>query len=230
MVKENHLSYEEVVNMANFLHAEGKRVTLEYLRRKLGRGTHTQIALFLNKWQQSQKLHKTNTNRTKKALIKSDANSTLTPSHSFVRSNYHLRSIQSKIIYKDHYARKKRNIAKDFYIKKEKKITENKKRSGILASFTMKKSFSIERLKQETPIVKSLFWALYQIKCIRLNTLEAQQKIESNLLILRMKHESGVHQIKQKNHAKIKALLAEFNQFKASSDRKIRVLRQKLTL
>lgn len=227
MSKENHLSYQEVANIANLLSAEGKRVTLEYVRRELGRGTHSQIAVFLSRWQQAQRAHKPG--RAKNPSIKVDSNSTSKARYGASKVNVHTLSHRSETVYKERYTRKQGNVTKDSYINKEKRIATKKSAyTAVLAA--LKKPFSLERLNQEATIVKSLFWALYQIKSMRLNTLEIQQRIESNLLVLRMKHESGVRQIKQQNHAKIEGLLAEFNQIKAASDHKISALRQQLAL
>ena len=55
MSKEDDLRYSEVAEIANRLKTQGKRVTLEYLRRELGKGTHAKIAYFLSRWQRGQK-------------------------------------------------------------------------------------------------------------------------------------------------------------------------------
>lgn len=55
MPDSKDITYDEVAAIADRLMLEGKRVTLEYMRRELGKGTHAQIAVLLGRWQKAQK-------------------------------------------------------------------------------------------------------------------------------------------------------------------------------
>ena len=228
MSKEKHLSYQEVANIASLLCSEGKRVTLEYVRRQLGKGTHSQIAILLSKWQQTQS-SSYKMSKNKNLAIKRNSNATLKGRSINSKKNVHRLSNKSTMYNEQHHAQKHENLPKNVHIKKEKKIIHDKSRTPSVSNL-LNNPFSLERLNQETTTVKSLFWALYQIKSMRLNTLEIQQKIENSIFILRMEHESGIRQIKQQNRAKIAALVAEFNHIKAANSRKISDLRQQLAL
>ena len=120
MSKENHLSYQEVANIANLLSAEGKRVTLEYVKSELGRGTHSQIAVFLSRWQQAQRAHKPG--RAKNPSIKVDSNSTPKARYGVSKVTVHTLSHRSETVYKERYTRKQGNVTKDSYVNQEKRI------------------------------------------------------------------------------------------------------------
>lgn len=224
MSKENHLSYLEVANIANLLTSEGKRVTLEYVRRALGRGTHSQIAVFLSKWQQAQRRHKNN--RANNLPTKSAASATPKAGYGPSKSNTNSNNRPESIRKERHASRQ----VKDTHGNKGRLSAYDKSSFLTPAIRTFKKPFSSERLNQEKTVVKNLFWAVYQVKSLRLNTLEFQQKTQNHQLILRMERESEIRQIKKENQTKIVALLAEFNHIKAASDRKIGALRQQLGL
>ena len=199
MSKENHLSYQEVANIADLLISEGKRVTLEYVRRELGRGTHSQIAVFLSKWQQAQRRHKHN--RANDLSVKGTSNATPKARYGISKSNTRTLDNRSETAHKERY--RQINAAKDFHANKGKLSTHSKPSYLTSTSRIFKKPFSVERLNQEKAVVRSLCWALYYVKSLRLNTLEFQQKMQNHLLVLRMEHESEIRQIKKKNHVKI---------------------------
>lgn len=228
MSKESHLSYQEVANIASLLCSEGKKITLEYVRRQLGKGTHSQISVLLSKWQQTQS-SSYKLSKNKNLVIKRNSNDISKGRCINSKKSIHRLGNKSTMYNEQHHAKKHGNLPKTFYINKEKKIIHDKSRTPSVSNL-LNNPLSLERLNQETTTVKSLFWALYQIKSMRLNTLEIQQKIENSIFILRMEHESGIRQIKQQNRIKIEALVAEFNHIKASNCRKISDLRQQLAL
>ena len=237
MSKENHLSYQEIVNIADRLTAEGKRVTLEYFRRDLGQETNSQIEIFLRRWKQQ--TQKKNNKISKEEQVFDNYSVNKNSLHPAIKNKYSLQYLNSKnFSIKSNNFKKERSNKKILYnsTRKFQGAYKDRRLNIKKINFTksdykiVNKTFSVERLNRESTIVKSLFLALYKVKNIRLNTLETQKVMENNLLILRVQRESKICEIK-KNHAeKIAMLLSEFNQIQAMNNRKINNLRQQLGL
>jgi|APSaa5957512535_1039671.scaffolds.fasta_scaffold21654_2 CMP-2-keto-3-deoxyoctulosonic acid synthetase len=59
--KDTPITYDEVINAAQSILKKGERYTLEKIRRYIGKGSHSQIAEILRKWQTSK--HSKNKNK-----------------------------------------------------------------------------------------------------------------------------------------------------------------------
>ncbi|WP_119344115.1 DNA-binding protein [Facilibium subflavum] len=217
MSDENQLTYEEVAQIADSLLAEGKRVTLEYLRRQLGKGTHAQIAVLLGKWQRQQKgkkMPKTSAYADDSGFKEQKRISGAGSSRALKRPEMNFRTKQSESGRID----KSTKASVDCF-------DDGKESAG---GFNVTTPFSLERLEVEPDVVKRLFMALCVVKYYRARALERQQTAQNESLNLRMASESKIRQIKKEYHEKIVALMSELSRIKAITDREIDQLRHQL--
>ncbi|MFZ9034726.1 MAG: DNA-binding protein [Francisellaceae bacterium] len=208
MSDEDKLSYEEVEAVADSLTAEGRRVTLEYLRRALGKGTHAEIAVHMGRWQRSK-------NERPQALARhaSSENAVHKKNHADNGSNSSLR--RPRPIVKEERSQTRQSA--DIPV-----VDTRKSRQSAAPDF--------KRLEQEAVCVKKLFEAIAFVKQSRAKAVERQHKIQSELLALRVEHDRVVRELKKNANEDLFKLQAEYTRLKSATKREIFALRDQTGL
>ncbi|MBK2124365.1 DNA-binding protein [Fangia hongkongensis] len=217
MPDSKDITYDEVAAIADRLMLEGKRVTLEYMRRELGKGTHAQIAVLLGRWQKAQK---------KSGASKHQA------------SSYDKgRGAQEHKRFKGDNG-KKNGLRRPDMSFRDKKQTSGKEyrnppqylnqRSSNGPARSSMGNFSLERLKKEHALVEKLFLSLMLVRERRVKALEAYQLAHNEALNARMDSEKEIREIKKENAKRLASLTAEFSKLKILNEREMASLRQKL--
>ena len=239
MSQDNQLSYGEVVAIANRLVKEGKRVTLEYLRRELGKGTHAQIAVFLGKWQKEYQ-----------SVIAQHKKEASPASHSHSATNDYRNRFDKKESQtrqnrqNNHHSGLKRPDMSSYKERRQKQTHTNNHQSQRRQHYHASMSFQNEshkkdvdtskmtqsRLQEEAQVIQKLFMALAHVKAEKSQALEYYQATHQDLLNFRMQSDQEIREFKKGANTKINALLSEFNYLKMNYERQTVDLRKKSAL
>ncbi|WP_100551148.1 DNA-binding protein [Caedibacter taeniospiralis] len=228
MSEDNQISYEELAAVAERLNQEGRKVTLEYVRRELRRGTHAQIAVLLGKWQ------KENPHLSNEVKPKFRSTETRAETSYGAGSNNKLRrpdisSFKSRKL--------QRNCTQESSVqnghKKPYSRTQfigNSNSDESYAAIAPREPLTLERLQQETEIIQKLFQALAAIRSSRLEALEQYQSAQSELFTTRMDCDQKVREFQKRASEKLLGLQTEFSRLKTISEQEIIAIRRKLSL
>ena len=199
-MSEDKIEYDDVAKIADSLVASGRRVTLEYLRRELGRGTHSQIAVMLGRWQRKQKNN--NSSRRDGGSSKGLRRPIGVQKGDVAKKSFKDRS-------KQHFCNQGHDAA-------------SIKRCVPIQPFT------VERLVQESESVRRIFWSLYIIKQRRAKVLEGHQDNHADSLSLRMDGDHQIREMKRKSTKDLMVIISEISRIKAASERDICAIRNEL--
>ena len=205
MPEIKEITYEEVAEIAERIRLNGRRVTSDYVRRRIGRGNHAQISVFLGRWQREKRTnithphYKIKSSHVGDSYIRRDTSSIPTSSTQLPDN----KSVDRKLPYVKESTSLKRKV---------------------------EKAFSTERLQKENALVVRLFYALVLVKNQRTRILEVYQGIHNQTLNMRMNREKKIREIKRNNTLKLSLLTSEFNRLRIISARDVYSLRQKLEL
>jgi len=225
MPDSKDITYDEVAAIADRLMLEGKRVTLEYMRRELGKGTHAQIAVLLGRWQKAQKKNTGASKHHASSYDKGrlgDKGKTGAQDHKqFKNENGRKNGLRRP----DMGFRDKKQMQAREYRNPPQYISQ---RASNARSRSAMDSFSLERLQQEHSIVEKLFFSLMLVREKRVKALEAYQLAHNDALNARMDSEKEIREIKKENAEKLASLTVEFSKLKILNEREVASLRRKL--
>ncbi|WP_116963311.1 DNA-binding protein [Fastidiosibacter lacustris] len=234
MSEENQITYEEVSAIADRLNKEGRRVTLEYVRRELGKGTHAQIAVFLGRWQ------KENTHLSEQEKSKNrtqcfrDKNHDRSNAQGKERSNMLRRPDMST--FKEHRTHRQQqdeleSLQKRAFARNSKpQFITNGNGEESYESIAPMEELTTERLQKEPVIIQKLFQAMIAIKAARAVALEEYQQAQSELLSTRMECDQKVREFKKYANEQLLALQSEYSRLKAITEREVIAIRQQLDI
>lgn len=228
MSDEKNITYNDIVTVINHLHYEGRKVTLEYVRRNLGRGTHAQIALFLSRWKKENGAA-TNHNNTRTGsaeLSSSDVIKTNTPLHKSSTNTVKRTKKQPRHYQQPSYNRneyKKICSSKKALFKTVCKLSKSD-------SFTCCEPLTIERLQLESDIVQKLLRSIAIVKKARRLEQDQHQILQKELVNYCLKYQHKGLELQKYANKRIMALKKELNRLKISYDREITSIRYQLSI
>ena len=228
MSEDNQISYEEVAAVAERLNKEGRKVTLEYVRRELGKGTHAQIAVCLGKWQKNN-AHLLESNRSKYTPtgVRSD-NAMGDSARGGALRRPDMSGFKSK--------KPSRNHTHEGYRQNEHRprsrtqFIENSNLNESYQAIVPRESLTLARLQKEAPVIQKLFQALAIIKASRLQALEQYQNAQGELLSTRMECDKKVREFQKYANEQLLLLQTEFSRLKTISEHEIIAIRRQLSL
>ncbi|GGF97345.1 MULTISPECIES: DNA-binding protein [Cysteiniphilum] len=227
MSEDNQITYDELAAVAERLSREGRKVTLEYVRRELGKGTHAQIAVLLGKWQKenAQLMHENKNARPKFSQSRSDdmrnasTSSLRRPDMNGFKSKKSVRQQQSahgQSEYRKSYSRTQ--------------FIGNGNSDESYEAIAPRESLTSERLKAEPAIIQKLFQALAIIRSTRLLAQEHYQTAQNELLNTRMTCDQEVRDFQKTANEQLLALQTEFSRLKTTYDQEIIAIRRQLSI
>ncbi|WP_119327581.1 DNA-binding protein [Cysteiniphilum halobium] len=229
MSEDNQITYDELAAVAERLSHEGRKVTLEYVRRELGKGTHAQIAVLLGKWQKenAQLVHENkNVNprfsqsKSDDTRMKSGATSLRRPDMGGFKSKkparYQQQSAHSQSESRRAYSRTQ--------------FIGNGNSDESYEAIAPRESLTPERLKSEPAIIQKLFQALAIIRSTRLLAQEHYQTAQNELLNTRMACDQEVREFQKTANEQLLALQTEFSRLKTTYDQEVIAIRRQLSI
>ena len=230
MSDKNQVTYAEVSNVANILIRKGKKITLENIRRELGKGTHSEIAVILGKWNKEVKYKPKNeygivTLKEKNHGSKYSVSKNRESRNDHVKRKNNVRKNIPFNLKENGY--KKRSSENPFFIRKKDEVDVQ-----ILSNRHIidKSKISIERLLEESTIVQKIFLAAVMVKKEKLNVAAEHQKFRNIILQNQMQKEETIRIFKEKHNIEINRILDEWNSIKLDFERKIIAFRNSLSL
>lgn len=228
MSEDNQITYDELAAVAERLSREGRKVTLEYVRRELGKGTHAQIAVLLGKWQKEnvQLMHENKNARPKFSQSRSDdtrntgASSLRRPDMNGFKSKKPARQQQQSSRGQGEY---RKTYSRTQFI-------GNGNSDESYEAIAPRESLTSERLQAEPAIIQKLFQALAIIRSTRLLAQEHYQAAQNELLNTRMTCDQEVRDFQKKANEQLLALQTEFSRLKTTYDQEIIAIRRQLSI
>lgn len=227
MPEDNQISYEELSAVAERLSQEGRKITLEYVRRALGKGTHSRIAVLLGKWQKEHAclLNESKTARSGSVAIKADS-ACSNIGTGLRRPN--IEGFKSRKPIRQHQTSYSQTKHKQSYSRTQ--FIGNGNSDESYKSIASCESLSLERLQKESAIIQKLFQALAITRVIRLEALDCYQATQGDLLNTRMECDQKVREFQKSANEQLLALKTEFSRLKTIDSQEIIAIRRQLSL
>ena len=229
MSEKNQITYDKLAAVADHLSHEGRKVALKYVRRKLGKGTHAQIAVLLGKWQK-ENAHLINKN-------KGEINQYSSTKPEDLKIN-----IDNAALYKpdaedlklnkttDHQKKLSQGQNKHRRSYSRTKFISNGDSDESYKAIIPRESLTSECFESEPAIIQKLFQALAIIRNTRLVTQEHYQNTQHQILNTRMECDQQARELQKYATEQVLSLQNEFSRLNTIYDQEIIAIRRQLSL
>lgn len=228
MSEDNQITYDELAAVAERLRNTGRKVTLEYVRRELRKGTHAQIAVLLGRWQKSNEhlANESKGTRGRFSSTKPENSRLIVGDLALPKSD--IGSFKSKKQNRQQQLAHSQNGPRRSYSRTQ--FIGNGNSDESYEAIAPRESLTLERLKVEPMIIQKLFQALAIIRSTRLLALEHYQNAQNDLLNTRMECDKKVREVQKNASEQLLALQAECSRLKTIYDQEIIAIRCQLSL
>lgn len=228
MSQENQITYDELAGVAERLSREGRKVTLEYVRRELGKGTHAQIAVLLGKWQKENAQLMHDNKGTKNRFSQSRSDDTRMSSGATSLHRPDMGDFKSKKPARHQQSTHRQSESRRPYSRTQ--FIGNGNSDESYEAIAPSESLTSERLKAEPVIIQKIFQALAIIRSARLLAQEHYQTAQNESLTMRMACDQEVREFQKMANEQLLALQTEFSRLKTTYDQEIIAIRRQLSI